>query len=145
MFLDAFPTVNSFLARYFVNRGQTGERWELNTHALGPVLPLTQSLVHLPDQSSATYGWKDNTENIPPIHTHIHDIELTQVQRAACRTQKWGHCSQPTSAESQNDRLSLRSRKAITMANAYPQNKPEFIRDLVRTWPEESTIMLGHL
>jgi superfamily II DNA or RNA helicase len=27
--LDQFPTVNSFLARFFVNRGQTNERWEL--------------------------------------------------------------------------------------------------------------------
>lgn len=27
VFLDAFPTTNSFLARFFVNRGQTNNRW----------------------------------------------------------------------------------------------------------------------
>ena len=34
VFMDAFPNVNSFLARFFVNRGQTNERWELKKHAL---------------------------------------------------------------------------------------------------------------
>ena len=29
----------------------------------------------------ATYGWKDNTESVPPIHVHIHDVPLTEQQR----------------------------------------------------------------
>jgi hypothetical protein len=36
VFLDHYPTVNSFLARFFVNRGQTSERWELKPHAIEP-------------------------------------------------------------------------------------------------------------
>jgi superfamily II DNA or RNA helicase len=39
VFLDQFPTVNSFLARFFVNRGQTDNRWELKPHALMPFYP----------------------------------------------------------------------------------------------------------
>ena len=47
VFLDQYPTVNSFLARFFVNRGQTNERWELKPHAPAAVLQGTLALVHL--------------------------------------------------------------------------------------------------
>jgi len=47
VFMDAFPNVNSFLARYFVNRGQTNERWELRPHAhFAPPLRIASRLAN---------------------------------------------------------------------------------------------------
>lgn len=86
VFLDAFPNVNSFLARFFVNRGQTDNRWELKPHALEPFYrALSHWCIFL--TNPATYGWRDNAESIPPIHVHIHDVDLTDAQQAvACQT-----------------------------------------------------------
>jgi len=59
VFMDAFPNVNAFLAKFFVNRGQTGERWELKPHALRPFYSaLSNCCIFL--TNPATYGWKDN-------------------------------------------------------------------------------------
>ena len=84
VFLDHFPTVNSFLARYFVNRGQTQERWELRPHALQPFY---RSLSHwcIFVSNPAVYGWKDNCESLPPINVTIHDVELTDRQNELIR------------------------------------------------------------
>ena len=78
--LDQFPTVNSFLARFFVNRGQTNERWELKPHALRPFYrALSHWCIFLTDPS--VYGWKDNCGTLPPINVHIEDVDLTDDQR----------------------------------------------------------------
>jgi hypothetical protein len=60
VFLDHYPTVNSFLARFFVNRGKTDERWELKPHALRPFY---EALSHwcIFVSNPAVYGWKDNS------------------------------------------------------------------------------------
>lgn len=80
VFLDAFPTVNSFLAKFFVNRGQTSERWELKPHALRPFyLALSHWCIFL--SNPAVYGWHDNTEELPPINIVTHDVPLTDEQR----------------------------------------------------------------
>lgn len=69
--LDQFPTVNSFLAKYFVNRGQTCERWVLKRHALDAFYrSLSHWCIFL--SNPAVYGWRDNCESIPPINIHIH-------------------------------------------------------------------------
>lgn len=82
VFMDAFPTVNSFLARYFVNKGQTQERWILKPHALeGFYRDLSHWCIFL--TNPATYGWKDNCGTIPPINVHIQDVDLTDGQREA--------------------------------------------------------------
>ena len=82
VFLDQFPTVNSFLARFFVNRGQTNERWELKPHALRPFYKaLSHWCIFL--SNPAVYGWKDNSNPLPPINTHIIDVELTDEQKDA--------------------------------------------------------------
>lgn len=82
VFLDQFPTVNSFLAKFFVNRGETANRWELKPHALRPFYrALSHWCVFLSDP--AVYGWKDNTDPLPPINTHIVDVPLTDAQRDA--------------------------------------------------------------
>ena len=80
VFLDHFPTVNSFLARYFVNRGETGNRWELKPHALRAFYRgLSHWCVFLSDPS--VYGWKDNSAPLPPIRTHVTDVPLTAEQK----------------------------------------------------------------
>ena len=139
VFLDAFPTVNSFLARYFVNRGQTGERWELKPHALEPFYrSLSHWCIFL--ENPATYGWKDNTATIPPIEVHIHDVDLTAEQRemvgAKMGTLFAGDIGGITkrSTLSQIAKGSLKGKRITT-------NKPAFIRDLIALWPDESTII----
>ncbi len=139
VFLDAFPTVNSFLARYFVNRGQTGERWELKPHALQPFYrSLSHWCIFL--TNPATYGWKDNTENIPPINVHIHDVELTSVQKLLVGS-KMGTLFA-------TDIGGITTRSALAQIAKGNHNgkkieteKPRFIRELVETWPDESTII----
>ncbi len=80
VFLDQFPTVNSFLAKFFVNTGETGERWELKQHAMKSFYrTLSHWCIFLSDPS--VYGWKDNCEPLLPINTHIIDVELTEAQK----------------------------------------------------------------
>lgn len=82
VFLDQFPTVNAFLARFFVNRGQTDNRWELKPHALGAFYKtLSHWAIFLTDP--ATYGWKDNSGTLPPIKMHIDRIDMTESQTQA--------------------------------------------------------------
>jgi superfamily II DNA or RNA helicase len=81
VFLDQYPTINSFLARFFVNRGETSGRWELKPHALRPFYrALSHWCIFL--NNPAVYGWKDNTDPLPPIRTHILDVPLSDKQRA---------------------------------------------------------------
>ena len=133
VFLDAFPNVNSFLARFFVNRGQTSERWELKPHALKPFYTaLSHWCIFLTDPS--TYGWKDNVSSIPPINVHIHDVELSAAQNKAI--------------QGETGQLFVTSLGGITtraklsrMAKCDSSAKPAFICDLIASWPEESTLV----
>lgn len=80
--LDQFPTVNSFLAKFFVNRGETANRWELKPHALrGFYRSLSHWSIFL--TRPGIYGWKDNAAPPPPINVHILDVPLTAGQREA--------------------------------------------------------------
>lgn len=82
VFLDQFPTVNSFLSRFFVNRGETNERWELKPHATRAFYrALSHWCIFLSDP--AVYGWRDNCRPLPPIRTHVTEVELTRPQKAA--------------------------------------------------------------
>lgn len=139
VFLDAFPTVNSFLARFFVNRGQTQNRWELKPHALRPFYrAISHWCIFLSDP--ATYGWKDNVATLPPIHVHIHRLDMTEGQRKMVGEQTGmlfpvepgGIVSR--SALSQIAKGSYKGESVETL-------KPEFIRSLVASWPDESTII----
>lgn len=141
VFLDAFPTVNSFLARFFVNRGQTNERWELKPHAVGPFYrALSHWCIFL--ENPATYGWRDNTANIPPIHVHIHDVPMTGEQQALVyeRTGELpGFASNIGGITSRSvlSQIAKGNHRGATV----PTNKTAFIRKLVDSWPEESTII----
>lgn len=139
VFLDQYPTVNSFLARFFVNRGQTQERWELKPHALQPFY---RALSHwsIFVTNPATYGWKDNCESIPPIKVHIHDVPLHRDQRAMLMdntgslfvAQAGGITSRAKLG--QISKGSYKGEKVTTL-------KPDYIRKLVDSWPDESTII----
>ena len=133
VFLDAFPNVNSFLARFFVNRGQTSERWELKPHALEPFYKaLSHWSIFLNDPS--TYGWKDNVQSIPPIHVNIEEVEMSDQQTR--------------SVQELTGQLFVTNLGGITtraklsrMAKCESSGKPQYIADMVREWPRESTII----
>jgi hypothetical protein len=139
VFMDAFPSVNSFLARFFVNRGQTGERWELKPHALEPFYrALSHWCIFL--TNPATYGWKDNTEPLPPIVVHKHHIDLTPEQQAIA--------FQKTGALFHHNAGGITSRSGLAQiakgwhkGKRIATNKPGFIRRLCDTWRGEPTII----
>ncbi len=137
--MDQFPTINSFLVKYFVNRGQTNNRWELKPHALRPFYrSLSHWCIFL--NNPATYGWKDNTESIPPIHVHIHRVDLTADQQSLAY-EKTG-----TLFHDQVGGITSRSVLSQIAKGSYrgadiETFKPQFIRELADQWPEESTII----
>lgn len=140
VFLDRFPTVNSFLATYFVNRGQTSERWVLKPHAIkGFYRALSDWCFFLTDP--AVYGWKDNCGTLPPIHTHIHDVPLTQEQR------DWVHKELGTLVATRAGGITMRSSygrvsKGEYKGRKFATHKYDYMRDLVDKWHDtESTIV----
>lgn len=140
VFLDRFPTVNSFLAKYFVNRGQTQERWELKPHALRPFYrALSDWCIFLSDPS--VYGWKDNCDSIPPIHTHIHEVPMTEDQK------RWVHRELGTLVALRAGGISKRSAlgqvsKGFWKGEQFATNKPDAIAELVSRWrSDESTLV----
>ena len=133
VFLDAFPNVNSFLARFFVNRGQTNERWELKPHALRPFYrALSHWSIFLTDPS--TYGWKDNVHTIPPIHVHIDEVRLSRAQERAVQQETGQLFVTNLGGITTRSRLSR-------LAKCESSPKPQFIADMVRSWPTESTLI----
>lgn len=136
VFLDQFPTINAFLARYFINRGQTQERWVLKPHALEPFYcALSHWCIFL--TNPGIYGWKDNCESIPPIVTHIHDVEMTDDQQAALRKETGMLFAGNPGGITKRKNLS----KIAKGLDGSDTRKYEFIRTLVETWPSESTII----
>jgi len=133
VFVDAFPNVNAFLARYFINKGQTSERWILKPHALRPFYrALSHWSIFLTDP--ATYGWKDNVRNIPPINVHVHDVRLSDEQEQAVQQQTGQLFVTNLGGITTRSKLSR-------MAKCESSTKPQFIADLIATWPDESTIV----
>lgn len=139
VFMDAFPNVNSFLAKFFVNRGQTNERWELRPHALKPFYrALSHWCIFL--VNPATYGWKDNSGTLPPINVHMHDVELTPEQvkltmntsGQLIATELGGIATRASYGQ---------IAKGHYKGQFVPSNKPEFIRSLIDSWPDESSII----
>jgi hypothetical protein len=121
VFLDQYPTVNSFLARFFVNRGETANRWELKPHALRPFYrALSHWCIFLSDPS--VYGWKDNTKPLPPINTHILDVPLTSQQRAEAIAATGNLFGRPGGIGERQ--------KIARIAKGDAGNRPEFVADL---------------
>jgi Helicase conserved C-terminal domain len=139
VFLDAFPTVNSFLAKFFVNRGQTDNRWEMKPHALRPFYrALSDWSIFM--TNPATYGWKDNAGGIPPIETHIHDVELTHEQNRLA-TEASGTLFPMDSGGITTRSQFAQLAKGKHNGKDVHTNRPAFIRSLTETWPTESTLI----
>jgi len=137
--MDAFPTVNAFLSRFFINRGQTQNRWELKRHARRAFYrALSDWCIFL--SNPATYGWRDNTASVPPIQIHIHDVPLTDQQRRLIMAELGTLCIANIGGIGKR---SIVSQIAKGFFNGEPiaTNKPEYILKLVQSWPEESTII----
>ena len=136
VFLDQFPTVNSFLAKYFINRGQTNERWELRPHALAPFY---RSLSHwsIFMTNPATYGWRDNCEALPPINVHVHDVDMTEDQHAAVRKATGGLFAVSAGGITERSKFSRIAKGLDGSATL----KYSFIKSLVDSWPNESTLI----
>lgn len=133
VFLDAFPTVNSFLAKFFVNRGQTDNRWEIKPHA---VMPFYKALSHwsIFVSNPGNFGWKDNAQSVPPVHVHIHEVELTASQRQDIRA--------VTGDLFVSELGGIVSRSKIArIAKGGDSLKPQFILDLLKSWPGESCLL----
>lgn len=136
VFLDQFPTINSFLAKYFVNRGQTQERWVLKPHALEPFYRgLSHWAVFL--SNPAVYGWKHNADPLPPIEVIIHEVEMTKEQEAATRKLTGKLCASDPGGITTRNKLS----KIAKGLEGSKTNKYEFICNLAKADPDESKII----
>lgn len=139
VFMDAYPNVNAFLARFFINRGQTGERWELKRHSVGAFYKaLSHWSIFLSDPS--VYGWKDGCEKLPPINVNIHNVPMTPRQEDLAYTltgELFAHNIGGIGNRSQLGQIA----KGTYKGEDVPTNKPAYIRDLVDSWPGESTII----
>lgn len=139
VFCEAFPTVNAFLAKYFINRGQTSERWELKPHAVDDFFRgLADWSIFLTDPT--VYGWKDNSKPLPPIEVHIHDVELTKEQRTL-GIYDHGNLFAGTAGSFIQRGKAAQIAKGNHNGKKIDTNKPGFIRSLVESWPDESTII----
>jgi len=139
VFVDAFPNVNAFLARFFVNRGQTQERWTLKPHAIKPFYrALSHWSIFL--SNPGRYGWKDMAEPLPPINVHVHHVDMTIEQHDALHAttgmlipgRVGGICSRAALGQ-----IAKGNHKGEKIAT----NKSGFIRSLVDSWPTESSIV----
>jgi superfamily II DNA or RNA helicase len=139
VFMDAFSTVNAFLATFFVNRGQTDERWQLKPHALKPFYrALSHWSIFLSDPS--VYGWEDNTEPLPLIHVHKHHVDLTTEQQTLAYEQTGSLFMDRAGGITSRSVLSQIA-KGNYKGRVITTNKPGFIRNLIASWPTESTIV----
>lgn len=135
IFLDQCRTVNEFLASYFVNKGSTGERWEIKPHAVGPFYrDMSTWSIFL--SNPATYGWKDNTDTIPPIHVHIERVPLTTEQRHLAQEITGDLIVSKTGGVAKRTALSQ-----LAKGKGAKSHKAAFIAGLVASWPTESTII----
>lgn len=142
VFLDHFPTVNSFLARFFVNRGQTDNRWELKPHALEPFYrALSHWCIFL--TNPATYGWKDNCASIPPIHVHIHEVDLTKQQQHMVFEQTGQLFVSEAGGITKRSTLAQIA-KGSFKGDDVDTLKPAYIKALIESFRDESTIIWCH-
>jgi hypothetical protein len=137
--LDHFPTVNSFLARFFVNRGQTQNRWELKPHALRPFYrALSHWCIFM--TNPAVYGWRDNAGTLPPVHIHIEPVDLTEQQREAVRNETGDMFGMNAGGITRRSTLGQIA-KGNYRGQKVETNKPAYIAARIAGWPGESTIV----
>lgn len=138
VFLDQFPNVDSFLAKYFINRGEKSNRWEMKPYA---IKPLYQDLSHwsifLSDPS--VYGWKDNVNTLPKINVYMEIIDATEDQRYAAM-EATGSLYGEAGGMVSRSKLSQIA-KGHLGKKKFETKKPECIRDLVESFVGKSTIV----
>lgn len=144
VFLDSVPTANAFLARFFVNRGQTDNRWELKPHALRPFYrALSDWCIFLNDPS--VYGWKDNCGTIPPINVHIEHVDATPEQEAILRRLAGGLFATKTGGFTDRSKWSQLAKGWASSDDGrivdVATNKYDAIRRLTDSWPDESALI----
>lgn len=129
VFLDQFPTVNSFLARYFVNKGQTSERWVMRGHAVDRFYhDLSHWSIFLSDPR--VYGWRDNCGVIPPINVHIVELDMTEGQEHEVRRVTGNLVPVAAGGIVSRAKLSQISKGQID-GRKFATHKPEWIRSKV--------------
>lgn len=141
VFLDNVRTNNEFLARYFVNKGQTSERWVMKPHALRPFYrDLSAWAVFV--SNPAVYGWKDGADTIPPMYVHVEHIELSVEQRKAVQKITGGLFAKNCGGITTRGKLS-RLGKGDYGNTKMSAAKPEWIVDNANQWASEgrSTII----
>lgn len=142
VFLDHFPTINSFLARFFINRGQTHNRWELKHHALaGFYRALSHWCIFL--INPATYGWKDNTKPLPPINVTIEHVPLT-VEQQRIAQQTTGNLMTTGLGGVTSRSMFSQLAKGVYKGADIPTNKFTFIKSRVDSFGDKSTIIWCH-
>ena len=141
VFLDVFPTYNSFLARYFVNRGQDGNQWELKAHGADDFYSgLAEWSVFLSNPS--VYGWRDHSSDIPEIRVHVQEVGLTDEQDKIRRKEFGGFFITSESLGGIGSRsMASQLAKGRFKGKNIPTKKFTAIRELVDSWPDESTII----
>lgn len=140
VFLDRFPNVNSFLARYFINRGQTSGRWELKRHALKAFYTALSDWCCFLSRPSV-YGWKDNAGTLPPINVHIHDVPLTNEQQNASMRLTGGMFGEAGGFVQRGKLARLAKGISHDSDERIPTHKFDFTVELLNQWPEESTLI----
>lgn len=132
VFLDQFRSPNEFYAKYFVNRGQTDNRWEIKPHALRPFYrDMSHWCIFV--SNPAVYGWKDGAGTIPPMHVHIEHIELSDAQRKAVQQVTGGLFSKAAGGITQRGKMS-RIGKGQHNGETIEAAKPQWIIDRCREW-----------
>lgn len=135
VFLDQCRTVNEFYARYFVNRGQTDNRWEMKPHAQCRFYrDLSGWSIFL--SNPAVYGWKDNSNTLPPIEVTMYDIELTAGQRDAAQAITGQFVVTSMGGITRRSKLAR-----LSKGKDAESNKPEFIRSLCDGFGSQSRII----
>lgn len=144
VFLDHCRTTNEFLAKYFINRGQTQNRWEIKPHALGPFYrDLSHWCIFLSDPS--VYGWKDNCHTLPPIHVHREHVELTDDQRKAVQDLTGTLMVSSIGGIGQRAKLQQIAKGKHPEGFAIDTRKPNHIAESIESWRDsESTIVWCH-
>jgi hypothetical protein len=136
VFLDVHKTTNEFLACYFVNRGQTQERWAIKPHALSRFYrDISHWCIFL--TNPAVYGWEDNIETVPPINIHIDDVPMTPEQTEAVQSLTGQLFSSKAGGIASRSKLG----QIAKGKGGIPTNKPGYIKELVDSWPDESTLI----
>jgi superfamily II DNA or RNA helicase len=88
----------------------------------------------------ATYGWTDNSDTIPPIYVHEHDVELTDEQSRLAFGMTNRLFADKIGGITNRSVLSQIA-KGYYKGESIATNKPAVIRGLIESWPEESTIV----